>query len=128
MKQLIKQGLRKCCVCTEIKELKEENFDKSKWSSTGYGYVCRPCSMHKLAALKAKTSDRLSIIDAFGKKCAKCGVQNDHPSFFDIDHIKPKRGKDKRYRLSRIKDYMLLCPNCHRVKTIAEDGFNPVPH
>jgi predicted HNH restriction endonuclease len=68
---------------------------------------------------------RVKIITERGNKCETCGLYNEHPSFFDLDHVIPiKRGRGHRYYKMKAKDEVIvLCPNCHRLKTISEDGF-----
>lgn len=45
-----------------------------------------------------------------------CGEKSEDPSFFDIDHIHPRHrgGRGKRDNLQ------ILCPNCHRRKTLLQ--------
>lgn len=120
-KHLYKQGLRKCYVCKEIKSLDE--FHKSSKESGGLSYCCKECSLKKFREDAKKT--RKTVIDFLGKECAKCGMKHENYSFFDIDHIvaiKQGRGR-RRYKLSEAAEYMVLCPNCHRLKTLAENGF-----
>jgi len=49
--------------------------------------------------------------------CQKCGLKNENPSFFDMDH------KDSNRNHNSMNNLWLLCPNCHRLKTI-EDRKN----
>lgn len=126
MAYLIRQGLRQCYVCKEIKPLNSENFHRAANKPGGYNYECRSCCNRPNAREKNWPRDiRRTIIAALGHKCAKCGLENDHDSFFDLDHIvaiRQGRGH-RRYKLEEIDQYMLLCPNCHRLKTISENGF-----
>jgi len=51
-----------------------------------------------------------------GWSCSKCGEASHDPRFFDLDHIQPrhKSGNGRRQNLQ------ILCPNCHRRKTILD--------
>ena len=75
------------------------------------------------------TPPRIKILEIKGKRCSKCGMENEHQSFFDIDHITPRRkiGKVRigNNSLKEIDNLQILCPNCHRLKTIAEGWHNP---
>lgn len=57
-----------------------------------------------------------------GWNCSTCGIYSDDHRFFDKDHILPraKGGTDAK------SNYQLLCPNCHRKKTLS-DGVLSVP-
>ena len=62
-------------------------------------------------------------------RCEECGFYNENPSFFDFDHIIPLRKSRNRSRYHLIKslwanppEVKMLCPNCHRIKTI-KDGW-----
>lgn len=54
--------------------------------------------------------------DNLGWDCSKCGLHSPDFRFFDVDHITPrsKHGHGRRDNLQ------ILCPNCHRSKTIAD--------
>lgn len=82
--------------------------------------------------LERKSGDqsrgRRSLIEKQNFSCEHCGLQKvGNYSFFDIDHkIAIKRRKNKLYRNSFYKKediesgkLQVLCPNCHRLKTIA---------
>lgn len=52
-----------------------------------------------------------------GWNCSICGEYDKHQSFFDIDHILAKcNGGD-----DSIENYQVLCPNCHKRKTLEVD-------
>lgn len=118
-KHLYKQGLRRCYICKEIKTITPENFYPHK--SKGYRSECKVCNRKLLDSIPR----RLAVLTALGLKCKKCHIENKNPSFFDIDHIIPVRhgGRGRRYSMSQINNYMVLCPNCHRIKTLEENGF-----
>lgn len=75
-------------------------------------------------ALRVIQLNRLSHqrTDNFGWSCSHCGTQSDDFRFFDVDHITPrsKKGHGRRANLQ------ILCPNCHRRKTII-DLYPPLP-
>lgn len=119
-KHLFKLGLRRCGICKETKTI--ESFYKSN-RGNGYRYNCKDCTVASLQ--KLKRNGRRDVLDRLGLKCTKCGIEHDNYSFFDIDHVVAiRQGRGHRnYRISQLENYMVLCPNCHRLKTIAEDGF-----
>lgn len=110
MKQLYKEGKRRCYVCKEILPI------SSFREATKTRYECRPC---------AATYSRMSLIKRLGGQCAICKMAGE-PGFFDIDHIVPLLrkqnglGRAARYIKSEINNLQLLCPNCHRYKTMIE--------
>ena len=124
---LWKQGKRKCCVCKNIYPLNRKYFYNNKSGACGFSSECIPC--HR--TLDEKTNPhrkiRCELITKAGFKCKKCKIYNDNFSFFDIDHIKIKKGRFKgkhRYRSQLIgvsvSELQVLCPNCHRLKTIGD--------
>lgn len=44
--------------------------------------------------------------------CSVCGMSNDDYRFFDVDHV------DSDHKNNDENNLQLLCPNCHRTKTI----------
>ena len=51
--------------------------------------------------------------------CECCGLENSERSFFDGDHRVPRSaGGD-----NSVENLQILCPNCHRVKSIAEQKY-----
>lgn len=75
---------------------------------------------------------KVKILDKLGHKCSKCGIFSEIKGFFDIDHIIPVRRKLIRYnsdtsithgeanRTDLKNVYQVLCPNCHRLKTLQD--------
>ena len=45
MKQLYKQGLRKCHICKEIKNI--DKFIKDRCHAKGYSYRCKECEKER---------------------------------------------------------------------------------
>ncbi len=62
-----------------------------------------------------------STIGNIGWRCEKCGICNGDHRFFDLDHKLPrhKGGKGKG-------NLQILCPNCHREKTLLDLGRTPI--
>jgi hypothetical protein len=52
-----------------------------------------------------------------GWSCAQCFVESTEPCFFDIDHIVPCSETGRR-TYGDMTNLQLLCPNCHRCKTL----------
>lgn len=55
-----------------------------------------------------------------GWHCHSCGVVHTAPMFFDIDHILPRVDGGK----NNPENLQILCPNCHRKKTLGFDGIS----
>lgn len=69
-------------------------------------------------ALRVIQLNRLSNqrTDNLGWHCAKCDLFSDDFRFFDVDHITPR----SKAGHGRIANLQVLCPNCHRRKTIVD--------
>lgn len=73
---------------------------------------------------------KYKILEILGRRCNKCKMTSNIKGFFDIDHIIPVKRKNlttntyikasefKRIDLKKI--FQILCPNCHRLKTIQD--------
>lgn len=70
---------------------------------------------------------KLHLQQILGARCVSCGL-TDH-RLLDFDHIDPKKktmvisqslGKPLEMLLEEIKNCQLMCPNCHRLKTIEQ--------
>lgn len=57
-----------------------------------------------------------------GWACNVCFIQSDDARFFDIDHIVPCSVIGKRTIRDR-NNLQLLCPNCHRCKTLQLESW-----
>ncbi len=100
--------------------LRASNPDK-KTSSYLLSNLCLPTEFkdasrnckEKIHLLNALTNQPAGTI---GWTCKHCSLSSDNYMFFDIDHILPKSrsGHNKKSNLQ------VLCPNCHRLKTISD--------
>lgn len=128
-RQLSRDGLRKCYVCKQIYPLDFENFHrrikpyKGNILNKGFTSECKKC------LCKRKNGDKRKIKILSGLRCNKCGIEHENHKFFDVDHVIPLRrrtNKISEHRAKpRLKDYesgllQVLCPNCHRLKTLSE--------
>ena len=119
MKQLIKFGKRRCYICKEIKEVSQ--FRERR-------YDCRSCEREKLNKIRDTLFNGLPIkkriILKLGAKCKHCGITSKDSAFFDLDHIIPRRRKSLKeassVKMKNISNLQVLCPNCHRTKTIQD--------
>jgi len=114
MKRIYEIGKRKCYICKEIKNLNTDNFYETRYNSLGFRSECKKCNK--------RSSVRYDLITNKKFTCEKCGLKKEGLfSFFDIDHIEPIKRKaagTTYYSKKDISNYMVLCPNCHRMKTI----------
>jgi hypothetical protein len=53
------------------------------------------------------------------ESCERCGFVPEHPSQLDIDHV------DGHKENTDPSNYMTLCANCHRLKTILCNEYGP---
>lgn len=87
---------------------------------------------------KTRYLKRRAILNRYkeAKGCVECGY-NLHGVALDFDHIDPSSKRfsvSHRIALSTLKTLFLeirkcriLCANCHRIKTLKEREFDPVP-
>jgi 5-methylcytosine-specific restriction endonuclease McrA len=69
---------------------------------------------------------RKEIFTILGLKCKNCGLENKPISFYDIDHITPVRVvNEHKLKYSDINNLQILCPNCHREKTLSDMKLYP---
>lgn len=111
---------RKCWICKQVYPLTEEYFYKNKSKPDGWGTECRTC--HKIMTRLRENTRRAKFIDSLGNACANCGFVHEDHRFFDLDHIVPLKDHSAPRTL---RDYdkdklQVLCPNCHRIKTIID--------
>jgi len=69
------------------------------------------------AVYRIEAMNRLSKrpLWSVGWKC-RCGIEHSDHRFFDLDHVIPK----VRSGSNNISNLQILCPNCHRLKTISD--------
>jgi len=116
----IKKLKRKCWKCKEIKELNSKNFGKTTRSADRYfKWLCKKCDLKRLVGLE-DVNPKKKILEKLGKKCNMCGLESEISGFFDIDHIKPKLKHVYSIKMREINNLQILCPNCHRIKTISD--------
>ena len=60
---------------------------------------------------------RTRVLKLTNNKCSKCGLESLIKGFLDVDHI------DGNHANGKIENLQVLCPNCHRIKTMRERGF-----
>jgi len=116
-------GKRKCYICHNIKDISEFHANKS---GSKVRYECKLCpiSPHNYPAINV----RKLLIEEADFKCSHCGLQKiGMYAFFDADHIEPlKRRTNKitcKYLTKKDKHKIqILCPNCHRLKTIQDNN------
>lgn len=111
--------LRKCWVCKKVIPLIQDNFYINKTKSDGWATECRTC--HKSTGRVRRSAVRKRFINSKGNKCNNCSIENENYMFFDIDHIIPLITlKEKRKQYLYDSNSQVLCPNCHRDKTIVD--------
>ena len=58
-------------------------------------------------------------------KCDACGFRDKEPGMFDAHHLKPLEHGERK---SRVEDFAVLCPTCHRwAHTKADNRRCPLP-
>lgn len=110
---------RNCWICNKQYPLTEEYFYKNINKRDGWGTECKPC--HKASSQMKRTSRKSSFVSSKGNKCNSCNLYYEDHKFFDIDHIIPLFSNgDKRRQYIYDDNSQVLCPNCHRLKTIKD--------
>ena len=119
---LFREGKRRCIKCKVVFDLTSKNFPRSKGVKGDFRYNCVRCH----------NNNRLDIIQSKNFKCENCGIYNSNASFFDVDHVIPlqKLGLSKVRRKGNHFIYsekiQVLCPNCHRIKTLQNREFDRI--
>lgn len=116
------EGYQNCPTCKQLYPATTEYFHRNKSS-------CRKNKLHSQCKNCIRTTNaytrarRINLIIERGSCCEVCGLFCEEPKFFDVDHILPvyKSGeKRKQYQFGDGSNFQVLCPNCHRFKTITE--------
>lgn len=101
--------------------------------------ACKQCTIIHQRTWRAKNpqssknyarKQKLKLIELAGGKCQCCGY-NAHPSAMDFDHIDPVTKTTIRSlanvtlvtAIKELEGRMLLCANCHRIKTYEPELF-----
>lgn len=113
-----------CWKCKKVFPVTTQFFYRNGNKKNGFSDECKFCRL-KYQSDRAKILQKIRNNFVISKecRCSACGLYNEDTSFFDIDHIVPvfktkeKRGKKLFYDS---KKFQVLCPNCHRLKTIYE--------
>lgn len=111
---------RKCWICKELKPLDADTFYHNKNKPDGCGTECKEC--HKRKGQERRTARRRLFIESRGNMCARCGLKHEDFKFFDLDHIVPLNDtkSPRGWRNDNGDNLQVLCPNCHRVKTMQD--------
>lgn len=121
--------MQKVCKCHYCSDLVDENEH----------HATKHCSLHKPGNICRKVSSRSWLyykIEKFNQgdfSCERCkdNLAIKYPDrsmkelavLFDVDHIDSTiKGTVEG---EHPDNYMLLCKNCHALKTLDEDDFNP---
>lgn len=118
------EGKKKCTLCKKILDATTDYFYTSKSKFDKLHTECIECV--GLLNYKRTAGARKMFVESRGSKCVGCGVTHTDHSFFDIDHINPLyklEQKRAQYDYSDSENLQLLCPNCHRLKTLRDRGW-----
>lgn len=100
---------------------------KRKMSAKGVMF-CAPCAEKDSKNQVERIRDlKRRAIEALGGACFDCGLKSEYQCVFDFHHIDPSK-KDRNINGLRswsavreeISKCMLLCANCHRIRTVKE--------
>ena len=126
---VLKRHIYICIICMKSKaKIHKKNWRKNnpeKYKLQKQNYLKRFKEKYGFNPTNNNKTRRL-IIEEVNFRCEHCGLHKpDGYSFFDIDHIKPIRRRGSRWRQGMYKkesrkNLQVLCPNCHRIKTILE--------
>lgn len=117
-------GKKKCTKCKQVLNANSDNFRLNRSKRDGLSTECKPCARNN--NLDYTLGSKRRFIESRESKCADCGLRNEDTRFFDIDHIIPiyqSGDKRKQYDYTNTDNLQILCPNCHRIKTMNERGW-----
>ena len=119
MKETPLNVTRTCWICHQDYPLTETYFYRNVNKTDGWGTECRSC--HKEQSQIGRSKKRREFVLSHGNTCGNCGLTHDNHMFFDVDHIVPLEiTGDKRRQYKYDDNCQILCPNCHREKTLTE--------
>lgn len=123
-------------LCKECKQnLHEFNFDYRGGGRKDRQHVCKLCSRLRLRIHRKLVRDK---VNRWKEKmgCSECGFMGRHFQL-DLDHVDPKtkrnKGNSRAYEPSwkwgrveeELRKCVILCANCHRLKTFEHDEHDP---
>lgn len=122
--------------CKECKKnLHDGCFDKRGGNRKDSQYTCRICSRLRLRIHRKLIRDKVNRWKV-NLGCSMCGFKGQHFQL-DLDHVDPKTKRNKNnsrayepsWRWVRVEEELskcvVLCANCHRLKTFTNDEHNP---
>lgn len=114
-----------CRVCFKEK-IETEFYKRHKNKETGRQTICKDCQN---TSLKTHRQHIRNLINRWKciKGCSECGFKGHHFQL-DLDHVNPStkyakhhRSYEPNWKKERIKEELskcvILCANCHRLKT-----------
>ena len=117
--------------CNRCKlEKPREDFYKISGSSYKESWDCRSSVCKSCMSVVTKEKRDLvkkQAVEHLGNKCVDCGLKTEHYEVYDFHHLDPSKkeiafGASRSRSFSSIKSELdkcvLLCANCHRIKTL----------
>lgn len=122
---------------TYVKTCKTKaGFFKEKWLSPAAAARQETCQQESIKRWQSQTTKRRRLLldqIKMTSGCMSCGY-NQHPAALDFDHIEPSSklftigtayGTCSIKRLyEEVAKCRVLCANCHRIKTVADQAAN----
>ena len=120
--------MRECRYCKEVLPVELFKYKSGQVKKDGLQTICKPCVLTNLKTHRQKMRNLVNRWKVM-KGCSCCGFKGQHFQL-DLDHVDPstKYGQNHRayepnWKLDRIKKELakcvILCANCHRLKTFA---------
>lgn len=124
--RLSEGGLRECIRCRNVLDVKLFFYNSAKKKTHN---ICKPCKLGRLQEHRQKMRALVNRWKTI-KGCSQCGFKGHHFQL-DLDHIDPETKRNKgtgnhrsyepSWNKERIKEELskcvILCANCHRLKT-----------
>ena len=124
---LISPYLSKCLMCGKefLNEWgKQKRYCGSKTKKTGCSYIANVNKARKFKIIhrervletsrQINNAEKLRIRQKYNFICQMCGLENKTNGFMDVEH------KDGNRLNGDEKNLWILCPNCHRIKTMEQ--------